>query len=131
MQSGTVSYIGTLPMTSDVSNTNAEIAAVDPTQWVDDHGDYLFRYCVHRLRDEAVAEDMVQETLLAAIQSMAGYQGRAAERTWLTGILKHKIIDHYRRSSREVSFDPSETDLSEFDPLFERNDEFRDRKSVV
>ena len=99
---------------------------IDPTAWVDDHGDYLFRYAIARLRCETTAEDLVQETLLSAIQALASYSGRASERTWLTGILKHKIIDHYRRSCREISFDASDTDLSEFDPLFERQDEFKD-----
>ncbi len=78
-----------------------------------------------RLRDESAAEDIVQETLLSAIQSLASYSGKSGERTWLVGILKHKLIDHFRKSSREISFDPSETDLSEFDPLFERTDEFK------
>lgn len=99
-------------------------ATIDPTVWVDEHGDYLFRYAVVRLRNEAAAEDLVQETLLSAIQSLSSYGGRSAERTWLTGILKHKIIDHFRKTSREVPLDPADTDLSEFDPLFERQDEF-------
>ena len=99
-------------------------ADIDATIWVDNHGDYLFRYALARLRSETAAEDMVQETLLAAILSMATYSGKSTERTWLTGILKHKIIDHYRKTCREVAFDPSDTDLSEFDPLFVREDEF-------
>lgn len=99
-------------------------ATIDPTAWVDDHGDYLFRYAVVRLRNETAAEDLVQETLLSAIQSLSSYGGRSTERTWLTGILKHKIIDHFRKSSRETPLDPADTDLSEFDPLFERQDEF-------
>ena len=114
----------------DVQVTSVETehlrVEVDPSAWVDDHGDYLFRYALARLRDDAAAEDMVQETLLSAIQSLGSYGGRSAERTWLTGILKHKIIDHYRKTCRETSFDPSETDLTEFDPLFERQDEFKD-----
>lgn len=99
---------------------------IDATLWVDEHGDYLFRYAVMRVRDEGTAEDLVQDTLLAAIQSLASYGGKSSERTWLTGILKHKIIDHFRKYSREVPLDPAETDLSEFDPLFERQDEFKD-----
>jgi RNA polymerase sigma-70 factor, ECF subfamily len=99
---------------------------VDPGSWVDLHGDYLFRYAFVRLRDESSAEDCVQEALLSAIQARASYGGKSTERTWLTGILKHKIIDHFRKHAREVPLDPSETDLSEFDPLFERNDEFVD-----
>lgn len=97
---------------------------IDPAGWVDDHGDYLFRYALIRLRDEARAEDVVQETLLGALQHMASYSGKSTERTWLTGILKHKIVDQIRKSCKEVPFEPSDTDLSEFDPLFERPDEF-------
>ena len=99
---------------------------IDPGQWVDEHGDYLFRYAIVRLRDEALAEDCVQETLLSALQALDSYGGKSSERTWLTGILKHKVIDYFRKHSREVPLDPSETDLSEFDPLFERDDEFKD-----
>ncbi len=65
-----------------------------------EHGDYLYRYALVRLRDEHLAEDVVQETLLAALQSES-FSGKAAVRTWLTGILKHKIIDYFRRASRE------------------------------
>lgn len=103
-----------------------ETPVIDPGQWVDDHGDYLFRYAIVRLRDETLAEDCVQEALLSAIQALGSYGGRSTERTWLTGILKHKIIDHFRKHSREVQLDPAETDLSEFDPLFQRDDEFTD-----
>ena len=97
---------------------------VDPTTWVDDHGDYLFRYAITRLRNEAAAEDMVQETLLSAIQSMSSYGGKSTERTWLTGILKHKIIDHYRKNSRLVQVTDEDTDLSGLDGFFERPDQW-------
>lgn len=97
---------------------------IDPTAWVDEHGDYLFRYALIRLRDEVRAEDAVQEALLAALQHLDSYSGRSTERTWLTAILKHKIIDQIRKACKEVPFDASDTDLSEFDPLFERDDEW-------
>jgi RNA polymerase sigma-70 factor (ECF subfamily) len=99
--------------------------AVDPSAWVDEHGDCLFRYAVARTRDETAAEDIVQETLLSAIKALDSYTGQSSERTWLVGILKHKIVDFYRRRNREVTFDPTETDLSEFDPMFERSDEWQ------
>jgi RNA polymerase sigma-70 factor (ECF subfamily) len=54
-----------------------------------------------QLRDAASAEDAVQETLLAALQPGARFDGRSSMRTWLVGILKHKIIDHLRRQVRE------------------------------
>jgi RNA polymerase sigma-70 factor, ECF subfamily len=72
--------------------------------WLTEHGDYLYRFALARLRDPHQAEDAVQETLLAAIQNR-GYEGKSAPRTWLTGILKHKVIDVMRRNSREIATD--------------------------
>lgn len=97
-------------------------AAVDPSSWVDEHGDCLFRFAMVRLRDETLAEDLVQETLLSAIQSLDSYQGRSSERTWLTGILKHKIIDHYRKNKNQVQITDEDTDLSGVNKFFERPD---------
>lgn len=62
----------------------------------------LFRYALLQLRDRDLADDAVQETLLAALQSISGFEGKAGLRTWLIGILKHKIADHWRRSAREA-----------------------------
>jgi RNA polymerase sigma-70 factor (ECF subfamily) len=76
----------------------------DPERWVDEHGDYLFKYALSRLRDPAKAEDMVQETFLAALKGGSKFAGRSAEKSWLVGILKNKICDHYRKASREISF---------------------------
>ncbi len=80
----------------------ANHASADPSLWLERHGDYLYRYALFRLRDASAAEDAVQETLLAAFQSYEGFAGRGSERTWLTGILKHKIVDHFRRASRQT-----------------------------
>lgn len=71
-----------------------------PENWIDQHGDYLFRYAIFRLREAGAAEDAVQETLLAALQSYNRFNGSSSERTWLVGILKHKIVDLYRRIGR-------------------------------
>src|SRR5947208_2081048 len=76
----------------------------DPAQWVDLYGDFLFKYALIRLRDPNKAEDAVQETFLAALKGGKSFAGRAAERTWLVGILKNKIFDHYRKVSRETLF---------------------------
>ena len=66
------------------------------------HSGYLLRYARSRVRDEHRAEEVVQETLLAALEALPSYDGRSALRTWLTGILIHKIHDGYRRSAREA-----------------------------
>jgi len=76
----------------------------DPERWVEEHGDYLFKYALVRLRDATRAEDMVQETFLAALKGGDKFAGRSAEKSWLVGILKNKICDHYRKASRETSF---------------------------
>lgn len=88
------------------TTTDAPLVAspVDPERWVQEHADYLFKFAFLRLRDQTRAEDMVQETFLAALKGQQNFQGRSAERSWLTGILKHKILDHYRKAGRETSF---------------------------
>lgn len=88
-------------------NMNNRKILTDPAQWVDLHGDYLYRFALSRIRNPDLAENVVQETLLAALQSRESFSGRSSERTWLIGILKHKIIDHYRKNYREIP----ETDL--------------------
>lgn len=96
-------------------NLPADIAALRPL---------LLRYAHLQLRDDAAAEDAVQETLLAALAANNSYQGRAALQTWLTGILRHKIIDHIRRTARQPGIqalpadDGDEGDESDFATLF-------------
>jgi RNA polymerase sigma-70 factor (ECF subfamily) len=85
---------------------------------VDEHGDYLFKFALSRLRNESRAEDAVQETFLAALKGGKSFAGRSAEKSWLTGILKNKIYDHYRKAGRETSF----TDLQFYDE--EESDRF-------
>ncbi len=83
-------------------NNSGHPSALSPAEtWVDQHGDYLFRYAMMRLRNRDLAENLVQETFLAAIKGKSSFSGRSSERTWMVGILKHKIIDHYRKDFRE------------------------------
>ena len=58
---------------------------------------YLLRFAVAKLRDSAQAEEVVQEALLAALDGVGGFAGQSSLRTWLTSILKFKIIDFQRR----------------------------------
>lgn len=73
---------------------------LDPATWIDRHGDILFRYAMARVRDATVAEDLVQDTLLAAITTKDSFTHRSTVQTWLVGIMQHKILDHFRRVSR-------------------------------
>ena len=79
----------------------AVAALTDPASWVDRHGDFLFRYALRRVHQAELAEDLVQEAFLGALQSRDRFAGGSSERTWLVGILKHKIVDRLRRQYRE------------------------------
>jgi len=81
--------------------------------WLTEHGNYLYRYALLRLRDEDLAHDAVQETLLAAWKANKDFRGDSSMRTWLVGILKHKITDQIRKQIRnrrlteEIESDPT------------------------
>lgn len=87
--------------------------------WLTEHGDYLYRFALARLRDPHLAEDAVQETLLAAIKNNS-FEGQSSVRTWLTAILKHKIIDLQRKQLREqpvsdlIDTEADETSMDDF-----------------
>jgi len=91
---------------------------LDATVWVEAHGDFLYSFAFSRVRDQWLAEDLVQDTLLAAMQAKNSFSERSSEKTWLCGILKHKIIDHFRKSSRETELTDEEADMSSYDYLF-------------
>lgn len=86
---------------ADRSDRSDDAPRPDPAaagRWLDAYGNYLFSYALSRVGDRHAAEDLVQETLLGAMQSQARFEHRAAERTWLTAILRNKIVDHFRRT---------------------------------
>ena len=91
----------------------------DPGSWVDAYGDRLFRYALSRVRDEGSAEDLVQETLLAAFGSRDRFKGGSSELTWMTGILRNKIFEFYRRQAREVPLQPSDEDVDPQSEFFD------------
>ena len=90
---------------------NAQHAAADsPAAFaaqLDSHRSYLLRAARMKLRDPADAEDVVQEAVIAAWKGRAGFRGQSALRTWLVGILNHKIVDLIRDKQRRpaVSWD--------------------------
>jgi RNA polymerase sigma-70 factor (ECF subfamily) len=90
--------------------------------WLNDHGDYLYRFALARLKDTHQAEDAVQETMLAAIKNNS-FEGDSSIRTWLTGILKHKIIDMQRKLIREQPV----SDIINLDASNESMDDFFDK----
>ena len=79
-------------------------------QQVADSRPYLLKFARLQLRNDAWAEDAVSETLLAALCRPKGFDQRSKLKTWLVGILKHKIIDTLRKNSREVCISNGDED---------------------
>ncbi|MCH7728416.1 MAG: sigma-70 family RNA polymerase sigma factor [Planctomycetes bacterium] len=106
--------------------TDERRMTVNPAEWVDRHGDYLFRYAMSRLHDAEAAEEAVQETFVAGLGAIDQYKGRGAERAWLLGILKRKIVDQVRQRNRTTPGEGASAnhDLSEV--LFDRKGKWRD-----
>jgi RNA polymerase sigma-70 factor (ECF subfamily) len=77
------------------------------------HRTYLLRYARLQLRNDAWAEDAVSETLLAALSKPQSFGNRSQLKTWLVGILKHKVIDILRQRQREVQLASDDGDGSE------------------
>ena len=88
-------------MNTLVADVETGVGSIDPVSWVDEHGDYLFNFAVGQVRDAGVAEDLVQDTFAAALKARERFEGKCSERTWLIGILRHKIYDHLRYTCRE------------------------------
>ncbi|HTM62593.1 MAG TPA: sigma-70 family RNA polymerase sigma factor [Burkholderiales bacterium] len=86
---------------------------------------YLLRFASLQLRNREAAEDAVQETLVAALAAQKSFAGRSQLRTWLTGILKHKIVDSIRRSSREQPLE-GDASLEDLDALFDATGHWRE-----
>ena len=97
-----------------------DIAGIDnPESWVDSYGDFLYRFALSRVKDPSVAEDLVQETFLAALRARENFKGQSTARTWMIAILKHKIVDHIRKKIREPSTDKIESLSDASDPDFD------------
>ena len=97
-------------------------------QDLDKHRPQLLKYAMLQLRNHAQAEDAVQETMVAAIRGAQGFAGGSSVRTWLIGILKHKIIDSIRKTSREQSLDLDQYESSpgDMDVLFKPDGHYAD-----
>jgi RNA polymerase sigma-70 factor (TIGR02943 family) len=90
---------------------------------------HLMRFARAQLRNDAWAEDAVSDTVLAALEKPQSFSGNSQLKTWLVGILKHKLIDQLRRHTREVASSPDEdSDLE--DLMFAPDGHFRDRDVI-
>lgn len=79
---------------------------LDPRSWVEKYGDIFYQYAIRRLNDAQAAEDVVQETFLAAIKSSVNFRGDSLESTWLNSILRKKTVDAIRKRERRRKAQP-------------------------
>jgi len=91
----------------------------NPSTWVDKYGDYLYSFALYRIQDETTAQDLVQEALVGALKSKKNFKGQSSEKTWLTSILKYKIIDFIRKKYREPVREDFDLDSSALDDHFD------------
>ena len=89
--------------------------ADDPRMWVQLYDSYLQHFALSRINNPEIAKDLVQETFLAALTSLANFQSRSSVKTWLTGILRNKIVDYYRRCQRELLIGDNDFDMLSID----------------
>lgn len=98
---------------------------------IESHRPYLVRYALAQLRDRQQAEEAVQEALLAALESIGTFAGKSSLRTWLTSILRFKVIDLQRRATADrshVEFDEGTTaeDKAWLDEIFDATGHWRE-----
>jgi RNA polymerase sigma-70 factor, ECF subfamily len=113
---------------SRVSAKSQTNASDNATRWLDAYGDYLYSFAMARVENADLAEELVQETLLGALQSQTAFEQRSSTKTWLVGILKHKIADHYRRSSAASARNSDDATLAAWvDDQFTRHGKWKSK----
>jgi len=113
---------------TDVSMSDSRFAEIEG------HRPYLVRYALAQLRDPQLAEEAVQECLLAALEGIGRFAGQSTLRTWLTSILRFKVVDLQRGAiaqRQQVEYSEETGDLQEdgawLDDLFDETGHWRDR----
>ncbi|MBD0400859.1 sigma-70 family RNA polymerase sigma factor [Flammeovirga sp. EKP202] len=75
------------------------------SEWVNDYSDELFAWALKRTQNVHLSEDLVQDTFVAAYQSVERYKGESSPKTWLHSILKHKMMDHFRKEKVKEKYE--------------------------
>ncbi|MCB0343845.1 MAG: sigma-70 family RNA polymerase sigma factor [Bdellovibrionales bacterium] len=77
--------------------------ATDPSTWLDKYGDLLYGFALKSVKNPDLAKDLVQDTFVSALDKLDTFKGDSAVSTWLTAILKNKVVDHYRKASTRTT----------------------------
>ena len=115
-----------------MTKKNNPIFTPQQTHWVEEHANALFKFACVRVGDRETAKDLVQETLLSALQNIESFRGESSQETWLTSILKNKIIDYYRKRKTANSVPLiDENGASELDKYFDEEGEWKSSAGPV
>lgn len=99
------------------STVQQSMITCNPTDWVKLYADELYRFALIKVSDNGLAQDLVQETFLSALQAKEQFRGESSEKTWLMAILKNKIIDHFRKTKKaSITISIDEEKTSDSDP---------------
>ena len=99
--------------------------------WVEEHSDYLFRVALKHFPDHSMAEELVQDTFAAAVKAVENFKGGSSPRTWLVGILRHKIIDRIRAKTRDNSVSLDEINEKGLSYYFDEAEHWRSETGPV
>jgi len=93
------------------------------TEWVNLYSDNLFTWAYHKTSSKEIAEDIVQDTFVSAHQAIDRFNHQSQAKTWLFSILNNKIIDHYRKSARQINTisDEEKASINQTNSLFNEN----------
>ncbi|WP_295793941.1 sigma-70 family RNA polymerase sigma factor [Mucilaginibacter sp.] len=105
-----------------ISTPISNRCSLEPQYWVERHADFMYNYALIRINDSDLAQDLVQETFLAALERTSTFEGRSSERTWLVSILKNKIFDVYRKRSSGLTIRMPAKTPSEVEDFFNPDD---------
>lgn len=97
-------------------------------QWADLYYHELYRWAKHKLTDIHLAEDLTQETFMAALKALNGFKAQSKPRTWLFQILNNKIVDHYRSKGKNISVSMEEYQLMDYtDGMFDGQNGWKEK----
>lgn len=100
--------------------------------WVTQFSDELFSWAFHKTSSKETAEDLVQDTFLSAYHKIDSFEGKSGPKTWLFSILNNKIIDHYKKKSKQlfISADDYSQQLKTTDGFFDEHENWKNKSDL-
>ncbi|MGB1018321.1 MAG: sigma-70 family RNA polymerase sigma factor [Chitinophagales bacterium] len=109
----------------------SETKTLDPSNWSEKYTNQLFAFAYTRTKNQALSEDLVQDTFFSALKAKENFKGKSTEKTWLYSILKNKIIDYYRKSSTKKEKNILDDEDKSSDAIFAQNGHWKNSDGFV